>query len=102
MRFAAGTPILDVFLSTHSRFCGQWADPLDLYGKRQDIPALHESPSYELNSWCQHGITGRMSLQFEDYGQKRGSVPGRIRWPRVRPGERWAPPGCHLPRVSMK
>ena len=24
---------------------GQWAGPLDLYGK-EDAPALHESPSY--------------------------------------------------------
>ena len=39
---------------------GQWAGPLDLYGK-EDAPALHESPSYGWNSWCQHGTAGRMS-----------------------------------------
>ena len=39
---------------------GQWAGPLDLY-RKEDAPALHESPSYRWNSWCQHGITGRIS-----------------------------------------
>ena len=27
-------------------YMGQRADPLDLYGKEQDVPTLHESPSY--------------------------------------------------------
>ena len=38
----------------------QWADPLNLYGK-EDASALHESPSYKWNSWCQHGTIGRIS-----------------------------------------
>ena len=45
----------------------QWAGPLDLYGK-EDAPALYESPSYGWNSWCQHGITGRISSWYEDKG----------------------------------
>ena len=52
----------------------EWAGPLDLYGK-EDAPALHESPSYGSNSWCQHGITGRVSSQYEDKGQMGGRVP---------------------------
>ena len=30
------------------------------YGK-ENAPTLHESPSYGWNSWCQHGITRRVS-----------------------------------------
>ena len=26
--------------------CGQWAGPLDLYGKEYDGPTLHQSPSH--------------------------------------------------------
>ena len=44
---------------------------MDLYGK-EDAPALHESPSYGCNSWCQHGITGRISSQFKEKSQMGG------------------------------
>ena len=77
-------------------FGGQWAGPLDLYGK-EDAPALHESPSFGRNSWCQHGITGRISSLCET----------RARWAErfhdelyghvlFRPGEGRASSGCTL------
>ena len=55
-----GRTIRGLQVSMKGDMSGQWAGPLDLYGK-EDAPAIHESPSYGWNSWCQHGITGRIS-----------------------------------------
>ena len=77
------------------------AGPLDLYGKEEDAPGLHESPTYGWNSRSQHDITGRISSKFEYKGHIGGRVPRWIQRPRVWPGEGWALSGCTFPWITM-